>query len=251
MKHVPEEDLAMLAPGEEASGAVADHLASCFACRGRLDAFRRTVALVTAAERMPARSDSYGRDVWAALSPRLAPAPVPDWRAYFAPRRLAFAGVFALVLVATFLAGRFWRVEQSAPRASNATVRERVLVIALGEHFERSQAILIELANAPGADGLDVSSERARAGDLVAANRLYRQTAARSGDAEVSSVLEELERLLLDVAHGPSRLSSEDLSALRSRIEEQGVLFKVRVIGSTLRERGELPGAEAPERKRT
>jgi len=64
-------------------------------------------------------------------------------------------------------------------------------------------------------------------------------------------VLEELERLLLDVAHGPSRLSSEDLSALRSRIEEQGVLFKVRVIGSTLRERGELPGAEALERKRT
>lgn len=251
MKHVPVEDLAVLAPGEEPSGAVAEHLASCAGCRGRHDAFQSTVALVTSAERLPERSDSYGRDVWAALAPRLERAPASSWRTYFSPRRLAFAGVFALVLVATFLAGRFWRVEQPAPLSSNAAVRERVIVIALGEHLERSQAILIELSNAPAADGLDVSSERARASDLVAANRLYRQSASREGDREVSAVLEQLERVLLDVANGPARLSSEDLSSLRSRIEEQGVLFKVRVIGSTLRERGELPGAEAPERKRT
>jgi hypothetical protein len=134
---------------------------------------------------------------------------------------------------------------------SNAAVRERVLVVALGEHLERSQAILIELANAPEGGELDVSTEQARASDLVAANRLYRQSASREGEREVSAVLEQLERVLVDVAHGPSRLSPEDLSALRSRIEEQGVLFKVRVIGSTLRERGELPGAEALERKRT
>ncbi|MDQ5872143.1 MAG: hypothetical protein M3547_08065 [Acidobacteriota bacterium] len=251
MKHVPEEDLALLAPGEQAGGAVAEHLASCSACSGRLDAFQRTVVLVTSAERVPERSNSYGRDVWAALSPRLAPAPAADWRAFFAPRRLAFAGVFALVLVATFLAGRFWRVEQTAPLSSNAAVRERILVIALGEHLERSQAILIELANAPGGDTLDVSSERARAGDLVAANRLYRQSASRSGDPEVSSVLEQLERLLLDVAHGPSQLSAGDVSALRERIEAEGVLFKVRVIGTNLRERGELPVAQVRERKRT
>lgn len=251
MKHVPDQDLAILAPGEEATGAVADHLDRCPACRGRLDAFRRTVAFVTAAEDLPERSDSYGRDVWAALEPRLAPDPASNWRVFFAPRRLAFAGVFALVLAATFLAGRFWSVEQPAALPSNAAVRERILVIALGEHLERSQAILIELANAPGGDTLDVSSERARAGDLVAANRLYRQSASRSGDPEVSSVLEQLERLLLDVAHGPSQLSAGDVSALRERIEAEGVLFKVRVIGTNLRERGELPVAQVRERKRT
>ncbi|HZI65570.1 MAG TPA: hypothetical protein VFF17_03300 [Thermoanaerobaculia bacterium] len=251
MKHVPEEDLAVLAPGEEPGGAVAEHLASCSDCRARLDSFQSTVALVTSAERLPERSDAYGRDVWAALSPRLEPPPASSWRAFLAPRRLAFAGVFALVLVATFLAGRFWSVGQPDPMRSNAAVRERVLVIALGEHLERSQAILIELANAPGGDALDVSTERARASELVAANRLYRQSASRDGDRGVSAVLEELERVLLDVAHGPSQLTSEDLSALRSRIEEQGVLFKIRVIGSTLRERGELPVAEALERKRT
>jgi len=251
MKHVPDEDLAFLAPGEEASGDAALHLASCSACRDRLDAFRRTVALVSSAEQLPERSAAYGRDVWAALSPRLSPTPASGWREFFAPRRLAFTGVFALMLVATFLAGRFWSVGQPDPMRSNAAVRERVLVVALGEHLERSQAILIELANAPENGELDVSTEQARATDLVAANRLYRQSAAREGDRAVSAVLEQLERLLIDVAHGPSRLSSEDLSTLRSRIEGEGVLFKVRVIGSTLRERGELPGAEALERKRT
>ena len=250
MKHVPDEDLAFLAPGEETSGDAALHLASCSACRDRLDAFRRTVSVVVSRDRVPERSDSYGRDVWAALAPRLSP-PGSGWRSFFAPRRLAFTGVFALMLVATFLAGRFWSVGQPDPLRSNAAVRERVLVVALGEHLERSQAILIELANAPENGELDVSTEQARATDLVAANRLYRQSAAREGDRAVSAVLEQLERLLVEVAHGPSRLSSEDLSTLRSRIEGEGVLFKVRVIGSTLRERGELPGAEALERKRT
>jgi hypothetical protein len=250
MKHVSEEDLAFLAPGEETQGEVAEHLRSCSECRDRLDAYRQTISLVASAERVPERSDSYGRDVWAALAPRLTPT-LAGWRVFFAPRRLAFTGVFALMLVATFLAGRFWSVGQPDPMRSNAAVRERILVVALGEHLERSQAILIELANAPEDGELDVSTEQARATDLVAANRLYRQSASREGEREVSAVLEQLERLLVDVAHGPSRLSPEDLSALRSRIEEQGVLFKVRVIGSTLRERGELPRVEALERKRT
>ena len=250
MNHVSEEDLAFLAPGEETRGELAQHLDACSECRDRLDAFRRTISLVASRDRVPERSDSYGRDVWAALAPRLEPPP-SGWRFFLAPRRLAFTGVFALMLAATFLAGRFWSVGQPDPMRSNEAVRERVLVVALGEHLERSQAILIELANAPEDGELDVSTEQARATDLVAANRLYRQSASREGDKAVSAVLEQLERLLVDVAHGPSRLSPEDLSALRSRIEEQGVLFKVRVIGSTLRERGELPGAEALERKRT
>ena len=250
MNHVSEEDLAFLAPGEETRGELAAHLDACSECRDRLDAFRRTISLVASVDRVPERSDSYGRDVWAVLAPRLEPPP-SGWRFFLAPRRLAFTGVFALMLAATFLAGRFWSVGQPDPMRSNAAVRERVLVVALGEHLERSQAILIELANAPENGELDVSNEQARATDLVAANRLYRQSASREGEREVSAVLEQLERVLVDVANGPSQLSPEDLSALRSRIEEQGVLFKVRVIGSTLRERGELPGAEALERKRT
>ena len=250
MKHFSERDLAIHAIGEEPADDLRRHLAECAACRMRFDGFRAAIRMIADSERVPRRGESYGREVWQRVRSRLPEErPAADWKSFFVPRRLAFAGVMTLVLAATFLAGRFWRVEQPSPLS--ATVRERVLVIALSEHLERSQAILIELANSPATGELDVSTEQARAGDLVAANRLYRQTASREGDQAVSAVLEQLERLLLDVAHGPSRLSSDDLSALRSRIDEQGVLFKVRVIGSTLRERGELPGAEALERKRT
>jgi hypothetical protein len=247
--HLSDEDLAILVAGEEPDDEVAAHLKDCPACRSRRATFQEVIGLVAAAERLPRRDDSYGRDVWARLSPRLPERRQSSAFRFFAPGRLAFAGVLALVLIATFLAGRFWRVPQPAPLSSGA--RERILVVALGEHLERSQAVLIEIVNAPSAEELDVTTERARANDLLAANRLYRQSASQASEPAVASVLEELERLLLDVAHGPSHMTPEDLAALRQRIEEKGVLFKVRVIGSNLRERGERPAAGALERKRT
>jgi hypothetical protein len=111
--------------------------------------------------------------------------------------------------------------------------------------------VLIEIVNAPANGDLDVTSEQARATELLAVNRLYRQTASQGSEPAVASVLEELERLLLDVAHGPSHLTPEDLGLLRQRIDQKGVLFKVRVIGANLRERGEMPGRGSLERKRT
>jgi hypothetical protein len=249
MKHLSDEDLAILVPGEEPDGEVGAHLKECPACRSRRAIFQEVIGLVSATERLPRRDDSYGRDVWARLSPRLPERRKGSWARFFAPGRLAFAAVLALVLVATFLAGRFWRVPQPAPLSSG--VRERILVVALGEHLERSKAVLIEIVNAPATADLDVTSERARANDLLATNRLYRQTASQASEPAVASVLEELERLLLDVAHGPSHMTPEDLASLRERIEEKGVLFKVRVIGTNLRERGQLPGPQTLERKRT
>jgi hypothetical protein len=71
----------------------------------------------------------------------------------------------------------------------------------------------------------------------VDANRLYRQTAVRAGEAGVASVLDDLERVLIDIATGPSTLSSAEFETVRRRIEERGILFKVRVVGSQMRER--------------
>ena len=249
MNHVSEQDFAFFATAAELPAELREHLAACSSCRATLESFRSTIELVSRSERLPELPDSYGRDAWRRVAGELSRKTSRTWPAFFAPRRLAFAGIFALVLAATFLAGRFWRVEQPAPLS--AGIRERILVVALGEHLERSQSVLIELANAPAGSPLDVTNEQARANDLVVANRLYRQTASQSGDRAVASVLEELERLLLDVAHGPSQLSPEDLATLRQRIESKGVLFKVRVIGSNMRERGELPAPGARERKRT
>ena len=84
---------------------------------------------------------------------------------------------------------------------------------------------------------VDVSTERDRATDLVAANRLYRQSAAASGEAGVIELLDQLEEMLVELAASPDKLSSEELDSVRKRIDSNGLLFKVRVLSSTVRER--------------
>ena len=152
--------------------------------------------------------------------------------------------------MAAFLAGRYYPKAQPAAQTANAgqVVRERILLVAVGDHLERSQTVLLELVNARPGQSLDVASERERAGDLVADNRLYRQTAARDGDTRVASVLDDLEPVLLEIARGPDRLTPEEVENLRQRIEGDGILFKVRVVGSAVRHREERAASPAGER---
>ena len=155
----------------------------------------------------------------------------------------------AAMVVLAFLTGRFvnLREQPRAPEsagatapatparvADEATVRERVLLIAVGDHLERSQMVLVELAHADASGELDISAERQLADDLVASNRLYRQTAQQMGQANVAGLLDELERVLVEVARGPSTVSMEQLADIQQRIESQGILFKVKVIRSEL-----------------
>ena len=61
----------------------------------------------------------------------------------------------------------------------------------------------------------------------------------------MASVLEELERVLVEVAHQPPDASAKEMERIRRRIEDRGILFKVRVIESQVRERGN-DGRPAP-----
>ena len=143
------------------------------------------------------------------------------------PRVVGFAAL-AAALVLAFLLGRRFPAE---PQPLSAEVRERVLLVAVGEHLERSQMVLVELANAPAGEVLNVSAQRAVADELVTSGRLYREAAVRSGDPALAAVLEELERVLVEVAAGPDALQPADLEKLQQRIESRGLLFRVRVIG--------------------
>ena len=97
--------------------------------------------------------------------------------------------------------------------------------------------VLIELANASDADQVDLSREKILAENLVDSNRLYRQTAAAAGEPGVANVLDDLERVLLDIAHSPDTISGDELKEIQRRIDDEGLLFKVRVVGSQIRER--------------
>jgi hypothetical protein len=162
--------------------------------------------------------------------------------------RFAWAAATAALVVMAFFTGRFvhQRDHQTAAQTSiaeaglastqDALVRERVLLIAVGDHLERSQMVLVELAHAETRGSLDISAERQLADDLVASNRLYRQTAEQMGQSNVAGLLDELERVLVEVARGPSTVSMRQLADIQQRIESQGILFKVKVIGSEIRQ---------------
>jgi hypothetical protein len=116
-------------------------------------------------------------------------------------------------------------------------VRERILLVAVGEHLERSRVILAEISNRTDGGPIDLSSEQAVAQDLVTTGRLYRHVAVSNGDPAMASLLEELERTLAEIANGPSTTTSAGLADLRERIESQGLLFKVTVFGSQVQQR--------------
>jgi len=238
MSHLGDDDLVLLHYGEDAGPDARAHVAACASCAERLRGLGRALALVTPPAGVEPGPD-YEARVWERLEPRLgkaasrheSPKLVPlrrPWR-----RAASFAALAAALVLAFMLGRRFPGAEQPI----SAAARERVLLVAVSEHLERSQLVLIELANAPEGEALDVKAQRALADELVTSGRLYRQAAARGGEPALAAVLEELERVLLEVAAGPAALAPRDLAELQRRIESRGLLFKVRVIGTQVRER--------------
>ena len=116
-------------------------------------------------------------------------------------------------------------------------------MVAVGDHLDRTEMILVELANTRAEGKVDISAERDFAQTLVNENRLYRQTAQRDKDPEIANVLDQVERVLIDIAHHPDSVSGKELEELQQRIESQGVLFKVRVKARSRAESGKPKSA--------
>lgn len=242
MNHLTQDDLVLHHYGEEVPAGAVQHLSGCPDCRRELDSLRRVLSLVSDDE-IPERTESYGQDVWNRLRWKLGRSHsgrVLDHKAW------KLTAVAALVLVG-FLGGRFWDRALLAPAplstADNPQLaqaearRDRVLLFVVGDHFDRSERMLLEVANSDRNSGADVSSQQAIAEELIDQNRIFRQTASKSEQSEIADVLDELEPILLDLARGPSQLTASDLQEIQKRIESKGLVFKLRVMGSKLRER--------------
>jgi hypothetical protein len=81
-----------------------------------------------------------------------------------------------------------------------------------------------------------MSAERPQVGDLLTDTRLYRTSAAQSGNILIADVLDELERVLIELRHSPEQMSAGDIDRLRQSLDEQGTLFKIRVLNSQIRQ---------------
>jgi hypothetical protein len=239
-QHLTEDQLVLHYYGElETDGerAAVTHLSGCGDCHRQYTRLQRVMAAVDSVP-APALPEHFERTVWARLEPALPTR--RGWMSWLvlSPANLAWVGAVLVLVAGAFFAGRLTQPASESPdlqTVSAEQIREGVLLVDLREHLDRSQTMLVELVTGE-VDGAatDLSGGRERAQELVAANRLYRQAADQTGDVAVSQLLDELERLLVELAAGPDQLSPDEG---QQRLAAKDLLFKVRVVAAAVRER--------------
>jgi hypothetical protein len=261
MRHYTEDDLILYHYGEAARPhRVAAHLEACESCRATYADITAALSAVNVLD-VPDRDERYGLEVWQRVRNRLPAQEQPGWSLWFRP---VMAAAVVMLMLGAFVAGRLTSPRSAAPtadppdgapavaerRADDGARRgsvgesqggdDRARLAAIGDHLEQSERVLLELLNANGSR-IDMSGHQASAAELVDSNRLYRHATERAGDEATAEVLDELERHLLEIVHGPSTLTPAELEAVRVRLEAAALLFKVRILSDDLRERQLAP----------
>ena len=157
MRHPNEEELIAYREGETAQREVfTAHLAECEKCQEEMERIQAVLAALDALP-VPNPGKEYGARVWQQIEPRL-PEKRARWRDFFLgghgaagwlePRRWVAIGVVGVLVIAAFVAGRLTKRAAPATNVAEASqVRERVLIVAVGEHLGRSEMVLVELSN--------------------------------------------------------------------------------------------------------
>ena len=250
------------------SARIDAHLSACASCGESWRELHETLQLVDAAK-VPEPAPAFERLMWARIAPAIRRAEderveLPVAARVAMPRRTPWtawrwlvpsAGLAATVMALVFglrPGPRPSVIRPDSPVAVSPTAAEiaataitkdsgegqsrRVLLTALDGHFAQTEVLLVELLNRPDSD-LTLDFERGSAGDLLADGRLYRLTAVQTGEQRYVDVLDDLESLLVEVARSPEKVKRQEMKVLRSRISEDGLLFKVRAVNNEIRER--------------
>lgn len=241
LPHLDEEALIRYHLGDDEEGreAARAHLASCETCREALEQVGDVLAMV-ANSPLPEPPEGFERVMWARVSSNVDTPPANAWTSWFTWPRLALAGGAFAVVIAAFVAGRWTRepVPGAPVEVLVKLVPESALQLATSDHLERAQMMLAEVLHSDAGDPA-LSAEQARAADLVSASRLIRQSVSQSGDAGMANVLEDLERVLVEIANRADGWSPEELEAFKVRLDQGGMLFRLRVVSAEMRQRQE------------
>jgi hypothetical protein len=243
--HFTQDDFILAYYDEPVADAQREHLAGCGECRAELARLANVLDRVTPVE-VPEPDADYETRVWDRMAWRLRSerkatrrGPVMKWLAA------------AAMLAVAFLGGLLWNRSNSGPvhianqpqptstqvqpARSTQQQRDRILLVVVGDHLDDSERMLLELTNLTPKDDVDVSTEQKRAEELLASNRLYRRTALDRGEDRVATLLDELEPVLLQIAHGPSQMTPDELRKVQKRVETKGLVFKLRVLRADVR----------------
>lgn len=238
MNHLSEEQLIELYYSEDGPEA-ARHLDTCSACARNYEALQGDLGDMKPVQ-PPARSETYGLQVWESIADRLPTYAPPKMHWFLQPVWLGLSAAAACaLLVAAFYAGRVW--EHRQPPAQSAAVNKpappvapRVVVVVLSDHLERSERLLVQLKHA-GADDDELALPlRDEARSLLAANRKCQQEAEASGDPALTKALDHLNDVLSELANHPGGLNADAIAKLQEEMDADGLLFEVRVLRSRI-----------------
>jgi len=250
MKHASEGQLVEHFYGE-GSTRVETHVKGCDQCARALADLAIDLAELKF-PRLPAREASYGEQVWQSIAPSLPAYPKRKrswlntiWQDHLPSkaalgRGLGLATACSLVLAGAFFAGRFWEHKKQAPVAMapnpvqphQKQPPQRVVVVVLGDHLDRSERLLVELKHADADSAEIVNPLRDEARSLLAANRTFRQETSQTDDPELATALKHLDKVLTELANQPSGLNGPALEKLQNEMKSDSLLFEVRVLRS-------------------
>ena len=262
--HFTHDDFVLAYYGEPDIDERRAHLDACAECRAELTRLAGVLDQVTPAE-VPEPDEDYEARVWDRVAWRLRSErkqekPRPSrWLAIAAAIVVAFIGgllvnrrtattttTIATNEPASSTTSTAAAIPAAASSSSSSTTgqpaaastqqqRDRILLVVVGDHLDNSERMLLELTNLTAKDNVDVTTEQQRAEELLISNRLYRRTALDRGEDRVATLLDELEPMLLQIAHGPSQLTPDELRKVQKRVETKELVFKLRVLRADVR----------------
>ncbi len=104
-------------------------------------------------------------------------------------------------------------------------------------HFEKAETLLVAFRNVrlnePGTTA-EVAYERKRAQQLVLQNMMLRREADVTGDVQISSLLESLEPILIDISNLPDKPDKDAVRVIRERVERKNIVPLLRVNSTAL-----------------
>ncbi|MCH8328312.1 MAG: zf-HC2 domain-containing protein [Candidatus Marinimicrobia bacterium] len=234
-----------------------EHLQGCSQCAGMFLQFQQTLAITDRRELARADEESM-QGFWERLEPHLGRTPAtPAWR--LAPLRLvltdwanrpALAAAAALLLVAVgIFIGRINPANYGGVQAQAAAVLSPALTAEFNEQFghylERTKMILLGMDNyqlEEGTSGDNLDHQRAISRELLAQGRDLKAHAAISSNASVGYLIDDIERILLQLANSDDGDLELTVEIIQSGMQRNGIMLKINLtqIGRIHREQREI-----------
>jgi hypothetical protein len=179
---------------------------------------------------VPERGPDYGLRVWQRIAGKIERRHRFSWVSVPAAVWAGVAVCGVVLLLATMLKQKSQEPAPAPDVAAEAPAPgDRLLRAALGDHLERASILFTHVLNdsrfaSAGADDDELEN-------LIAENRLYRQTAEQQNDQETAALLSDVEAVLLDLQHSPAAPAAE-LRYVQQRISDSSLRFRLGIARS-------------------